>query len=106
MSPHVLESVGRCDPGQGKSFAARLAALACALDPTCELHIFDLKGGADWLCFDPIAHAIGIGDQPGDIEFLIHDLRAVRTEMQRRYARAAADGPGQGSTGAGRQNHA
>ena len=73
-------------PGQGKSFAARLAALACSLDPTCELHIFDLKGGGDWLCFEQIAHAIGIGDQPEDVEFLIQDLREVQREMQRRYA--------------------
>jgi S-DNA-T family DNA segregation ATPase FtsK/SpoIIIE len=72
-------------PGQGKSFAARLAALACALDPTVELHVFDLKGGADWLAFEAIAHVCRIGDQPEDVEFVILQLREVRREMQRRY---------------------
>jgi len=72
-------------PGMGKSFSARLAVLACALDPSAELHVYDLKGGADWLPFEAIAHAIRIGDQPDDVEALILDLRDVVREMQRRY---------------------
>ena len=34
----------------------RLLALAAALDPTVELHIYDLRGGADMLPLEPVAH--------------------------------------------------
>ena len=73
-------------PRMGKSFAARLAMLACALDPTAELHVVDLKGGGDWLCFEPVAHTLIIGDQPDDIEQLVTDIRGLVREMSRRYA--------------------
>jgi DNA segregation ATPase FtsK/SpoIIIE, S-DNA-T family len=73
-------------PRMGKTFAMRLAALAAALDPTCELHIFDLKGGADWVMFETVAHVVGIGDQPEELDLLVNDLRGIKLEMGRRYA--------------------
>lgn len=72
-------------PRQGKTFLQRLLALAAALDPRVKLYVFDLKGGADWLPLRHVAHALRIGDDPEDIAYLLTALRALRTEMQRRY---------------------
>lgn len=72
-------------PRQGKTFLQRLLVLAAALDPRVKLYVFDLKGGADWLPLRHVAHALRIGDDPEDIAYLLAALRALRTEMQRRY---------------------
>lgn len=72
-------------PRVGKTFAVRLIALACALDVRCELHLFDLKGGADWLPLESVAHAFRVGDDPDDIEYALRDARALRADMGRRY---------------------
>jgi S-DNA-T family DNA segregation ATPase FtsK/SpoIIIE len=72
-------------PRMGKSFAARLIALAAALDPTCELHVVDLKGGGDWVMFEPVAHMLVVGDEPDDLAQIVADLRGLRAEMGRRY---------------------
>lgn len=72
-------------PRVGKTFSARLIALACALDPRCEMHLFDLKGGADWLPLEPVAHAFRVGDDPEDHAYILTDARALRADMTRRY---------------------
>lgn len=72
-------------PRVGKTFAVRLIALACALDTRCELHLFDLKGGADWLPLEGVAHAFRVGDDPEDIAYVLRDARALRADMTRRY---------------------
>ncbi|MDO5698736.1 MAG: hypothetical protein Q4G51_12280 [Dermatophilus congolensis] len=72
-------------PRVGKTFAVRLIALACALDPRCELHLFDLKGGADWLPLESVAHAFRVGDDPEDVDYILRDARALRADMSRRY---------------------
>ncbi|ANC31453.1 hypothetical protein [Isoptericola dokdonensis] len=72
-------------PRMGKTFSLRLLELAAALDPRVELHIYDLKGGADHAPLAAVAHAYRTGDDPEDMAYLVADLRAARTDMRRRY---------------------
>ncbi|MDO5630047.1 MAG: hypothetical protein Q4G43_17175, partial [Mobilicoccus sp.] len=72
-------------PRQGKTAALRLLLLGAALDPRCEVHAHDLKGGADLLPLAAVAHYCRTGDDPEDLDALITDLRAVRADMRRRY---------------------
>ena len=72
-------------PRMGKTFTARVIMLGAALDPLAELHIYDLKGGADWLPLAQVAHAFRVGDEPEDITYLLADLRDLATDMRRRY---------------------
>jgi DNA segregation ATPase FtsK/SpoIIIE, S-DNA-T family len=71
-------------PRMGKTFLLRLLMLICALDPRCELHLFDLKGTGDLAPLRPVAHAYRAGDELEDIEYLIADYRALQKEMRRR----------------------
>ncbi|WP_107081763.1 cell division protein FtsK [Streptomyces sp. SBT349] len=72
-------------PRMGKTFLLRLLMLIAALDPRAELHTYDLKGTGD---LDPVgdrvSHRHRAGDEEEDIEYILADLRAVRTEMRRR----------------------
>ena len=72
-------------PRMGKTFAARLPALACALDPIVELHLYDGKGGQDWRAFERVAHRVGFGVRDDVVLGLVEDLRAVVADMNRRY---------------------
>lgn len=78
-------------PRQGKSFTARLAALAAALDPHVRLHIYDLKGSPDWTCFRHVAHRWGLGDVPDPetgvdpVKALLDDMNELRAEVDHRY---------------------
>ena len=72
-------------PRMGKTFAARVPALACALDPIVELHIYDGKGGQDWRPFEHIAHRVGFGVRDEVVLALVEDLRALVDDMNRRY---------------------
>ncbi len=51
-------------PGAGKTATVRVLMLGCALDPTCELWVFNLKGTADLDAAVKVAHryATGIDD--------------------------------------------
>ncbi|XVV11768.1 cell division protein FtsK [Actinoplanes sp. CA-131856] len=72
-------------PRMGKTFAARVPALACGLDPIVELHIYDGKGGQDWRPFERIAHRVGFGVRDEVVLALVEDLRALVADMNRRY---------------------
>ncbi|HET6481978.1 MAG TPA: cell division protein FtsK [Actinoplanes sp.] len=72
-------------PRMGKTFAARVPALACSLDPIVELHIYDGKGGQDWRPFERIAHRVGFGVRDEVISALVEDLRTLVDDMNRRY---------------------
>lgn len=72
-------------PRMGKTFFLRLLALGAALDPTAELHLYDLKGGSDWLPLEPVAHRFRVGTDEEDLLYFRDDLRAVRADMNRRY---------------------
>ncbi|MGH3658611.1 MAG: cell division protein FtsK, partial [Micromonosporaceae bacterium] len=72
-------------PRMGKTYAARLAALAAGLDPHVQLHVYDGKGGADWRPFERIAHRFGLGAREETVTALLADLRELKTDMDRRY---------------------
>jgi S-DNA-T family DNA segregation ATPase FtsK/SpoIIIE len=71
-------------PRMGKTFLLRLLLLICALDVRSEIHAYDLKGTGDLAPLRPVAHRYRAGDEPEDIDYLMADLRALRTEMRRR----------------------
>lgn len=72
-------------PRMGKTFLLRLLLLIAALDPRAELHTYDLKGTGD---LDPVGNAVShrhrAGDEEEDIEYAVHDMRALREELRRR----------------------
>ncbi len=71
-------------PRMGKTFLLRLLLLIDALDVRTEIHAYDLKGTGDLAPLRPVAHRYRAGDEPEDIDYLMADLRALRTEMRRR----------------------
>ena len=71
-------------PRMGKTFLLRLLLLIGALDVRAEIHAYDLKGTGDLAPLRPVAHRYRAGDEPEDIDYLMADLRALRTEMRRR----------------------
>jgi len=72
-------------PRMGKSFTLRVLALNAALDPRCEVHLADLKGGADFRMFEKVAHFYRSGEDAEDIAAILADLKALLAEMRRRY---------------------
>lgn len=72
-------------PRMGKSFLLRLLLLAAALDVRAEVHIYDLKGGADMLPLEQVAHRFRIGDDNEDIAYLLSNLRELGRDMTGRY---------------------
>ena len=89
-------------PRMGKTFLLRLLALAAALDPTVELHIYDLKGGADLLPLEPVAHRFRVGDDPDDLAY----LRVRPARHPRRHGPPLQDAPLPAAGGVpGRQGH-
>lgn len=64
-------------PRRGKTFVARLVALAAALDPHVRLMVFDQKGSPDWTPFEHVADRIFYGDR-ADPDTGVHPLAALR----------------------------
>ena len=71
-------------PRMGKTFLLRTLLLIAALDVRAEIHAYDLKGTGDLAPLRPVAHRYRAGDEPEDMDYLMADLRALRTEMRRR----------------------
>ncbi|MGH3193795.1 MAG: hypothetical protein ACRDOL_42370, partial [Streptosporangiaceae bacterium] len=71
-------------PRMGKTFLLRLLLLICALDIRVEIHAYDFKGTGDLKPVAQVAHRYRAGDEPEDIDYLLADMRALRTEMRRR----------------------
>jgi S-DNA-T family DNA segregation ATPase FtsK/SpoIIIE len=78
-------------PRAGKTFAARLLALYCALDPYCKLDVFDAKGSPDWRRFSLVAESCAYGLTPTRAgkppEILLATLEALKADAQDRYTR-------------------
>jgi hypothetical protein len=78
-------------PRSGKTFAARLLALYCALDPFVTIDVFDAKGSPDWRKFALVADSFAFGltptryGLPGDI--LLSTLNKIKSDVQDRYER-------------------
>jgi S-DNA-T family DNA segregation ATPase FtsK/SpoIIIE len=71
-------------PRMGKTFSLRLALLAAALDPTVELHVYDLKGTGDLGPLEFVSHRYRAGDEDRDVSFALGCMREVRDDMRRR----------------------
>ena len=50
--------------GSGKTVSMLNSVLAQAVDPRVELHVYDLKGGSDWLPLSQVAHFFRSGTDP------------------------------------------
>ena len=78
-------------PRQGKTFAARLLALYCALDPYVRLDVFDAKGSPDWRRFALMADSYAFGMTPTrdglPAEIFLQTLEGLKAEVQDRYDR-------------------
>jgi len=78
-------------PRAGKTFAARLLALFCALDPYCKLSVFDAKGSPDWRKFSLVADSCAYGLTPTRAgkppEILLSTLEDLKADAQDRYTR-------------------
>lgn len=71
-------------PGSGKTSAVLVIALAAALDPYCELWVYELKGSGDLESVRPVCHRYVSGDDDDDCAAALDALRALEREMKRR----------------------
>ena len=69
-------------PRQGKTGAVRVIGLGAALDPNCELHVFDLKGTGDLSALSKVAHRYGSGAaDPETLARCMESLREVHSYL-------------------------
>jgi S-DNA-T family DNA segregation ATPase FtsK/SpoIIIE len=78
--------------GSGKTSAVLVIALAGALDPTCEMWVFELKGSGDLDSVEPVCHRYVSGDDDEQCKATLDGMRALEREMKRRK-RCVADLP-------------
>lgn len=71
-------------PGMGKTFALRVLLLAAALDVTCELLVWELKGTGDLSPLGKVAADYGSGPDDETCERALKSLRYVYKELERR----------------------
>ncbi|MFF4989609.1 cell division protein FtsK [Streptosporangium saharense] len=71
-------------PRYGKTFALRVLLMACALDPSAELHLWELKGTGDLKSLEQVAHRYGSGAKEEIYAAALADLREVHAELERR----------------------
>lgn len=71
-------------PRMGKTVALRLVLLACALDVTAELHVWELKGTGDCGPLEKVAHAYGSGADDETLRACLADTRRLYAELDRR----------------------
>lgn len=71
-------------PRQGKTVSIRVLALGAALDPTCELHVYDGKGMGDWVMFELVAQTFLSGSRTETLEQLRDGLLSLKDEVDRR----------------------
>lgn len=78
--------------GSGKTSAVLVIALAGALDPTCEMWVYELKGSGDLDSVQPVCHRYVSGDDDEQCKDTLDGMRALEREMKRRK-RCVADLP-------------
>lgn len=71
-------------PGSGKTSCALAIVLGCALDPTAELWLYELKGSGDLNSVKPVCHRYISGDDDEDLEAALAGLRSGIAELRRR----------------------
>ncbi|MBN9101788.1 MAG: cell division protein FtsK [Pseudonocardia sp.] len=77
-------------PGAGKTASLRCVLLGAALDPTVELHIFELKGSGDLESFERIAHRYASGVDDESVGAALAGLRWLLDELGRRSKKLKA----------------
>jgi S-DNA-T family DNA segregation ATPase FtsK/SpoIIIE len=70
--------------GSGKTSAVLVIALAGALDPTCEMWVYELKGSGDLDSVEPVCHRYVSGDDDEQCKATLDGMRALEREMKRR----------------------
>jgi S-DNA-T family DNA segregation ATPase FtsK/SpoIIIE len=70
--------------GSGKTSAVLVIALAGALDPTCQMWVFELKGSGDMESVQPVAHRYVQGDDDEHCLAAFEGMNALEAEMKRR----------------------
>lgn len=70
--------------GSGKTSAVMVIALAGALDATCEMWMFELKGSGDAESVQPTCHRYVQGDDDEHCEAALEGMYALEKEMKRR----------------------
>ncbi len=86
---HVIEHnwlIGSM-PGQGKTSAMRVLVAACALDPTVEMWLHELKGTGDLDPFESCSHRFISGIDDESIGYAAESLALLRREVMRRVER-------------------
>lgn len=78
--------------GSGKTSAVLVIALAGALDPTCEMWVYELKGSGDLDSVEHVCHRYVSGDDDEQCKATLDGMRALEREMKRRK-RCVADLP-------------
>lgn len=71
-------------PGAGKTAALRCVLVGCALDPTAELHVWELKGSGDLESLERVSHSYGSGVDDKTIEACLIRLRWLLAELEAR----------------------
>jgi S-DNA-T family DNA segregation ATPase FtsK/SpoIIIE len=74
-------------PGQGKTSAMRVLVAACALDPTVEMWIHELKGTGDLDPFEDCSHRFISGIDDESIAYAAESLAKLRREVMARTER-------------------
>lgn len=70
--------------GSGKTSAVLVIALSGALDPTCELWLYEMKGSGDLDPVKPVCHRYVSGDDDEHCKAALDALKALEKEMKRR----------------------
>ncbi|TKG66194.1 FtsK/SpoIIIE domain-containing protein [Prauserella endophytica] len=73
-------------PGAGKTFALRVLVLGAAMDPLCQLRIYELKGSGDLDPLEAVAHHFGSGADDETAAECVASMREVYAELETRAA--------------------
>lgn len=76
--------------GSGKTSAVLVIALAGALDPTCEIWGYELKGSGDLDSVEPVCHQYVSGDDDEHCLAALNGMKGLEKELKRRKQAVAA----------------
>ncbi len=71
-------------PGSGKTSGVMVVALAGALDPACEMWVYEMKGSGDLDPVQPVCHRYVTGDDDEHCASGLDALRKLEKELKRR----------------------
>ena len=74
-------------PGQGKTSAVRVLVSACALDPSVEMWVHEMKGTGDLDPYERCSHRFISGIDDESVAYAAQSLKLLRTEVMGRADR-------------------